>query len=338
MKNEISPQAIAHSDDADAALIARGRDVIRIEADALAKLESSLGDNFVAACKAIYATRRQLVVTGMGKSGHIARKVAATFAATGTPATFVHPAEAGHGDLGMIVDGDVLLVLSNSGNTAELRAVLTYARRLSIPIVGVASRPSSVVMDYADIQILLPAVREACTVNFAPTTSTAMQLAFGDALAMTVMDMRGVSKTRLGAIHPSGSIGIALMPVRDVMHGPESLPLVSAGARMSDVISVMTTRRHGIAGVVDAAGGLIGVITDGDVRRNFHALDISTAADVMSHAPKSVPGGMLASEVLVFLTDAKITVAFVFDETNPREPRRPIGVVHIHDLLRFGLQ
>ena len=194
-------------------ILERGRDVVRIEADALGLLHAALDNSFVQACRTIKGAARQLVITGMGKSGHIGRKVAATFAATGTPAIFVHPGEAAHGDLGMLARGDVLLVLSNSGNTSELRAILNYARKGGIPIIGMASRRNSLVGELADVTLLLPKVREACAVNVAPTTSTTLQLALGDALAMAVMDMRGITKSWLRMVHPAGSIGLALAPV-----------------------------------------------------------------------------------------------------------------------------
>lgn len=320
------------------AILARGRAVVRIEADALRLLESSLDESFVAACRLIYATRRQLVVTGMGKSGHIARKIAATFAATGTPATFVHPAEAGHGDLGMLVDGDTLLVLSNSGNTTELRSILAYAHTAGIAIIGITARDTSLVVDVADVTVLLPEAREACAVNFAPTTSTALQLALGDALAMTVMDMRGISKKRLGALHPAGTIGFALTPVRELMHGPDDLPLVAPEAGMSEAISVMTNGRFGIVGVIDPDGRLVGVITDGDVRRHFDTIGVAPAGAVMTGPPRSILADMLVGEVLSFLTAAKITAAFVIEPPIDARPARPVGIVHIHDLLRFGLK
>lgn len=316
-------------------LIARGRDVIRVEALALDALASGIGDAFAAACRTIFATRRQLVVTGMGKSGHIARKVAATFAATGTPAIFIHPGEAAHGDLGMLVEGDTLLVLSNSGNTSELRAILDFARCHAIPVIGMASRPTSLVIQQADISLMLPKVREACAVNVAPTTSTTMQLALGDALAMTVMDMRGIAKDHLRSLHPGGSIGLSLMPVSALMHGRESLPLVEFDAGMTDTISVMTSACFGIAGVVDATGALAGIITDGDLRRHFALLQSATAAAVMTATPKLLPADMPAGEALVFLNDNKITAAFVVDD--PETSKVPLGIIHIHDLLRIGL-
>ena len=272
----------------DDAVLARGRAVVRTEGEALALLERSLDANFIAACQAICETRRQLVISGMGKSGHIARKIAATFAATGTPAIYVHPGEAAHGDLGMMSEGDVLLVISNSGNTIELRAILDYARRAAMPIIGVAARPSSLVIALADFPLLLPSTREACPMNLAPTTSTTMQLALGDALAITVMEMRGISKSRLHALHPGGAIGLELTPVGDLMHRADRLPLVSAGAGMPEVISVMTLGCFGVAGVIDAAGKLLGIITDGDLRRHFAELHTATAGAVMTLAPKVI--------------------------------------------------
>jgi len=317
-------------------LIERARDVIVTEADALRSLADVLDHHFVAACYAVLCVRRQLVVTGMGKSGHIARKIAATFAATGTPAIFVHPAEAAHGDLGMMVAGDVLLVLSNSGNTAELRAVLAFARQAGITVIGVASRRKSLVMDMADITIVLPQMREACSANVAPTTSTTMQLALGDALAMAVMDLRGISKNHLRSLHPAGAIGLALTPVADIMHGLERLPVVHREASMPQAISVMTAGCFGVAGVVDGANCLVGLITDGDLRRHFTELPCAFAHEVMTPAPKVIAADMLAADALQFLNDNQITAAFVVEDS-ALGPQPPLGIVHIHDLLRLGL-
>ena len=322
---------------ADDEILRRGREVIRLEAEALRKLESSIDQSFVAACGLIASATHRLVITGIGKSGHVARKLAATFAATGTPAIYLHPAEAAHGDLGMLVRGDVLLVMSNSGNTTELRAVIDYARRLQIEVIGVASRRRSFVIERATVGICLPSVREACPSNIAPTTSTTMQLALGDALAMAVMDVRGISEGRLHSLHPAGAIGLRLTPVRDVMHGHDELPLVREFAGMPEVISIMTSGRFGLAGVLDNAGGLIGIITDGDLRRHFCEISVASAADVMTRQPKSLPAGMHAGDALLFLNDAKITAAFVFDNQAGANVAKPIGIVHIHDLLRFGL-
>ncbi|MEY3703948.1 MAG: hypothetical protein RLZZ561_1568 [Pseudomonadota bacterium] len=318
-------------------IISLGRRVLEMEAAALVALEKSLDDDFAAACLTIFAETRQLVVTGLGKSGHIARKIAATFAATGTPAIFVHPSEAGHGDMGMIAKGDVLLVLSNSGNTPELLPVMNYARKLGVPIIGMASRPKSSVIQFADIALLLPNVREACPENLAPTTSTTMQLALGDALAMTVMQMRGVTRKDLRKLHPAGAIGLALTPVQEIMvTDPDRLPLVSHQAGMPETISVMTSGCFGMAGVLDASGALVGVITDGDLRRRFGLLETAFAHEVMTRTPKTLSANMLADEALAFLNDNKISAAFVVE--NPSAGAQPpLGIIHIHELLRLGL-
>jgi arabinose-5-phosphate isomerase len=316
------------------AILLRGREIIDAERKALGQLKTALDGNFVDACEAICRCSRRIVVCGMGKSGHIGRKIAATLSATGTPAVFIHPGEASHGDMGMLINGDVLLVLSNSGNTAELRPILKYARRIGIRVIGVASRSNSFVIEQADIPIVLPAVREACTANVAPTTSTTMQLALGDALAIAVMELRGVSRNHLRDIHPAGSIGLRLAPVAEIMHGPDRLPLVPLDAEMADAISVMTLGRFGVAGVVNHAGQLVGIITDGDVRRHFSTLSTSVAADVMTNDPITLPATMIAADALAFLTDAKITSAFILDGNGEG---RPVGIISMHDLLRYGL-
>lgn len=319
-----------------AKLVARGREVVGIEAAGLSSLAASLDDHFAAACRLILECRRQLVVTGIGKSGLIARKVAATFAATGTPAAFIHPGEAGHGDLGMLVNGDVLLVLSNSGNTPELLPVLAHARANGIPIVGAASRRNSAVIVQANVALMMPRADEACPINIAPTTSTTMQLALGDALAMAVMDLRGIDKTRIRALHPAGAIGVSLTPIRELMHRADRLPLVSASAGMQETISIMTQGCFGIAGVVDAGGNLIGIITDGDLRRKIGLLNTAFAEEVMTRTPKTLAPNMLAADALAFLNDNKITAVFVVED--PEEgPQPPMGIIHIHDLLRHGL-
>ncbi len=321
----------------DDVLLERGREVIRVEAEALHRLEETLDGDFVGACRIILEASRRIVVTGMGKSGHIGRKLAATLSATGTPAMFIHPAEAGHGDLGMLMAGDVLLVLSNSGNTTELRSVLDYARKMEIKIIGVASHRASLVMDFADVAICLPTIREACAANIAPTTSTTLQLALGDAMALAVMDARGISKTRLRALHPAGAIGMRLTPIFELMHVGEQIPLVFEHTGMPDVISIITRCRFGMAGVVGERGELIGVVTDGDLRRHFDALGSACAGDVMTRGPKSIASDMLASDALMFLNDAKITAAFVVNRLDNAHPARPVGIVHIHDLLKYGL-
>jgi len=333
----MSIQLLFRAETAFHTALARGIEVVRTEAEALSHLAETLDESFVDACRAILGTAGRVVITGMGKSGHIGRKWAATFAGTGTPAFYVHPGEAAHGDLGMLVSEDILVVLSNSGNTSELRAILSYARSIGVKVVGVASKPDSLVMKSADIAILLPAAREACPANIAPTTSTTLQLALGDALAMTVMDMRGCSVDLLKSLHPGGSLGFRLSCIREVMHTTR-LPLVKADAPMCDVISIMTSSGFGIAGVVDFAGRLIGVITDGDVRRHFHELSSTTAGDVMTTAPRTLGADMLADEALQFLNANQILCAFVIEPHAKVNAAAPIGIVHVHDLLRAGLR
>jgi arabinose-5-phosphate isomerase len=319
-------------------ILALGRSVIAEEAAALIELEQTLDGSFVAACSAIFKdTVRQLVVTGLGKSGHIARKIAATFAATGTPAIFVHPSEAAHGDMGMIAKGDVLLVLSNSGNTPELQPVIKYAQKLGVPIIGMASGRTSKVIQCADVALILPDVEEAGPLNIAPTTSTTMQLALGDALAMTVKKMRGVTRKDLHNLHPAGIIGLAMTQVQDIMTtDPDRLPLVSQQAGMPETLSVMTLGCFGLAGVLDTSGALMGVITDGDLRRHFGVLEKALAHEVMTPTPKVIYAAMLAEEALTLLNDNKIGAAFVVEDPSAG-PQPPLGVIHIHDLLRLGL-
>jgi len=319
------------------AMVRRGQEVIKLETQALNLLAANLDNNFAFAASLILKGARQLVVTGLGKSGHIARKIAATFAATGTPAIFLHPSEAAHGDMGMIAKGDVLLVLSNSGNTPELQPVMKYAQKLGVPIIGIASGRTSKVIKDADIALLLPDVKEACPWNIAPTTSTTMQLALGDALAMTVMEMRYVTRRDLHNLHPAGMIGLAMTQVREIMAtDPDRLPLVSQQAAMPETLSVMTSGCVGVAGVLDASGALIGVITDGDLRRHFGVLETALAREVMTAAPKVISAFMSAEEALILLNDNKISAAFVVEDPLAG-PQKPLGVIHIHDLLRLGL-
>lgn len=319
------------------ATLQRGVEVIQAAAVALENLASSLDESFLAACDTILACRRRVVITGMGKSGHIGRKWAATMSATGTPAIYVHPGEAAHGDLGMLVRGDVLIVISNSGNTIELRPFLRYALGIGVPIIGVASRLDSVVMQSADIKLRLPVAREACHANVAPTTSTTMQLALGDALAMALMDLRGFSVDGLKALHPGGSLGLRLTPVREIMHPAIRLPLVKQSAPINEVILTMTSKGFGIAGVIDPAGRLVGAITDGDLRRHFEDLSAATAEELMTPGPITVSADLLAEAALRVLNEKMITGAFVIEPHAPVNTNVPIGFVHIHDFVRLGL-
>jgi arabinose-5-phosphate isomerase len=307
-----------------------GREVIRTEAKALADLADCLDDQFAAAVDLLVGAKQRVIVSGMGKSGHIARKIAATLASTGTPALFVHPAEASHGDLGMIIPGDVLLILSNSGTTPELWAVVHHAKAAGCAIVAVASRTASPLMQAADIRLQLPLAREACPVNIAPTTSTTLMLALGDALAIAAMRVRGLTRERLQLLHPGGAIGDRLMPVERIMHGHDTLPLVSRDLPMAEVLVEMTGKSFGIAGVV-VDGRLVGVITDGDLRRHGASLFDQIAGDVMNPDPKVVPEGTLAEDALAILQEHRITALFV---TAHDAPDVPVGLVHIHDFAR----
>jgi arabinose-5-phosphate isomerase len=310
-------------------LIAQARRVIETEAEALVQLARDLDHTFADAVRMIIATTRRVVVTGIGKSGHIARKIVATLSATGTPAMFLHAAEAAHGDLGMVMPGDLLLVLSNSGSTPELTPIMRHARALGCPIVAIAGCAASPVARGADVTLTLPTAPEACPVRIAPTTSTTMMLALGDALAVTVMRQRGLSRDQIMRLHPGGAIGAGLTPVDDLMHRGAAMPLVPLAMPMREVMVVMTEKRLGIAGVVGMAGQLCGVITDGDLRRHIDRLMIARAASVMTPNPRTIPAGSVAGDARAIMNDARITALFVVARD---DPRRPLGLVHIHDL------
>jgi arabinose-5-phosphate isomerase len=313
------------------------RRVIRIEADALVQLEASLNDDFDRAVELILNVKGRVIVCGMGKSGHIARKIAATFASTGTPAQFVHPAEASHGDLGMLTRDDVVLVLSNSGETPELADVVTYTRRFSIPLIGVASRPSSNLLMQSDVALVLPAAQEACGTGIVPTTSTTMTLALGDALAVALMEHRVFTPADFREFHPGGKLGAHLSKVRDIMHTGDALPVVSTDTLMSDTLIEISQKGFGVVSVTGPDGTLAGVITDGDLRRKMDGLLDMTAGDVMSENPTTIGPDSLAEEALAIMNQretGQITCLFVVD---PKGPHKAIGVLHIHDCLRIGL-
>jgi arabinose-5-phosphate isomerase len=316
----------------DPETLAHGREVIRLEAAALGQLAEVIDESFARAVSLILRIPGRIVVSGMGKSGHIGRKIAATLASTGTPAIFVHPAEASHGDLGMLIGGDALLVLSNSGGTPELRSILGHAKALNIPVIAIAAQAGSHVMQQADVRLLLPPAREACPVNIAPTTSTAMMLALGDALAMALMRVRGFSRDGIQALHPGGTIGQRLLPVSTVMHAGDRMPLVSPSAQMRDVIVTMTSLSFGVAGVIDDRGRLIGIITDGDLRRHIDELMASTAGDVMTRGPVTISADRMAEDALALMNANRITSLFV---VSPSDSRIPVGLVHVHDFLRM---
>lgn len=307
------------------------RRVILTEARALAALEQSLDANFDLAVELMLSATGRVIVSGMGKSGHVGRKIAATLASTGTPAHFVHPAEASHGDLGMMAQGDVTLILSNSGETPELADVIAYTRRFGIPMIGVASRPGSTLLKQADVALVLPQAEEACGTGIVPTSSTTMTLALGDALALALMEHRRFTPENFRDFHPGGRLGARLSRVEDLMHRGAELPLVASSAPMDEVLIEITQKSFGVAGVTDAAGNLVGIITDGDLRRHMDGLLTRTAADVMTTRPTTIRADALAEQALQIMNQRKITCLFV---TNGE---RPEGLLHIHDCLRAGL-
>jgi len=312
-------------------ILATGRRVVSREADALALLATSLGDSFCQAVALMQKTKGRVIISGMGKSGHIARKIAATLASTGTPAFFVHPAEASHGDLGMLTREDVTLVLSNSGETPELADIISYTRRFSIPMIGVAGIADSTLLKQADIAILLPNAPEACSIGMAPTTSTTMTLALGDALAVALMEHQDITPERFRDFHPGGKLGARISKVGDLMHS--DLPLVGPDADMGDALLVISQKSFGVVGVSDDAGALIGVITDGDLRRHMDGLLDKTVGQVMTSDPTTITPGALAEEAVAVMNDRQITSVFVVDEHSDQ----PLGILHIHDCLRIGV-
>jgi arabinose-5-phosphate isomerase len=296
-----------------------------------AAMHDGLGPAFNAAADAIRAARGRVVVTGMGKSGHVGHKIAATLSSTGTPALFVHPAEASHGDLGMITADDVIMALSWSGETVELKNLIDYSRRHRISLIAVTADANSTLAKAADIVLTLPQAREACPHNLAPTTSSLMQLALGDALAIALLESRGFTAFDFGALHPGGRLGAALKTVRQLMHGGAEIPQVPLGSTMSTALVEMTAKGFGCVGILDR-GTLVGIITDGDLRRKMRPdLLERTVDEVMTRKPKTIRPDQLASEALEVLNSAKITSLFVV------EAAAPIGIVHLHDLLRAGV-
>lgn len=312
-----------------------GRSVLEKEAAALLSLSKTLGDAFTQAVQAIRNIKGRLIVSGMGKSGHIARKIAATMASTGQPAFFVHAAEAGHGDLGMVTPEDGVLMLSFSGETQELKALISYTHRFNIPMIGMTKNPNSALAQYATIPLILPDEEEACPMGLAPTTSTTMMLALGDALAVSLLQSRQFSPKDYSVFHPGGSLGEQLTTVGDRMHKGRDLPCVLRATPLHDVISVMTDKQFGCAGVVDETGCLVGMITDGDLRRLMAKrtpIEGTAAHDIMNTHPKTVTPNLLMADALRIMQEKSITSLFIVDEHNT-----PIGLVHIHDFLKRGV-
>jgi arabinose-5-phosphate isomerase len=295
-------------------------------------MQNGLGRPFAAAVELIHAVRGRVVVTGMGKSGHVGRKLAATLASTGTPAFFVHPAEASHGDLGMITPDDVIMALSWSGETAELKNLIDYSRRFRIGLIAVTAEATSSLAQAADVVLTLPTAREACPHNLAPTTSTLMQLALGDAIAIALLESRGFTAIDFRTLHPGGRLGAALRFVRHLMHQRDAIPRVALGAPMSEALVEMSAKGFGCVGILGDAGELLGIITDGDLRRHMRPDLLDAKVDtVMTRAPITVRPDQLASEAIEIINSAKITALFVVDDG------KAVGIVHLHDLLRAGV-
>jgi len=320
-------EAQAEARKGDQALEAGSR-VLTLESRALIALAESLDESFSACLEVLDKVTGRIVVTGMGKSGHIARKIAATLASTGSPAQFVHPGEASHGDLGMIAPGDAVVALSNSGATAEMSAIVGYSRLRAVPLIAMTSRRESSLAEAADIALILPPQPEACPMGLAPTTSTTMMMALGDAIAVALLDRKGFTKNDFQVLHPGGSIGRKLLRVSDVMHKDGEVPLCRPETSMSDALLVMTEKNFGCTGVVDDRGHLVGIITDGDLRRHM-ASDLlkRTVAEVMTKGAKSIRPQALAAEALGFMNSNEITRLFVV------ENGRPVGIVRMDDCI-----
>ncbi|MBL8709960.1 MAG: KpsF/GutQ family sugar-phosphate isomerase [Rhodospirillaceae bacterium] len=311
--------------------------VLAHEADALRQLHDSFADGpggalLQRALDLLAAVTGRVIVSGMGKSGHIARKIAASMASTGTPALFVHPAEASHGDMGMITSSDAVVALSNSGETAELADLITYSRRWRIPLIGITSRRDSTLGNAADVTLTLPPAGEAGVLGLAPTTSTTMTLALGDALTVGLLERKGFSAEDFHRLHPGGKLGQRLLRVADLMHVGSEMPLIDGSAPMSQAIIEMSAKTFGCVGVVDAAGDLVGIVTDGDLRRHMGAdLLAQKVADVMTRGPRTIGGQALAAEALLIMNERAITSLFVVDAT------QPVGIIRLHDCLRAGV-
>jgi arabinose-5-phosphate isomerase len=327
--------------------IAAGRRVLLMEANGLAALAAGLNENFDRAIDLLLGVsgsnpglssgvRGRVIVSGMGKSGHVGRKIAATLASTGTPAFFVHPAEASHGDLGMVMQGDVLLCLSNSGDVPEMADLIAHAKRFGIPLIGITSKSRSALGQASDVALILPPVEEACPMGLAPTTSTTMMLALGDALAVALMERKGFNHDHYRVFHPGGRLGKQLIKVSDLMHGGPEMPLVAAGTPMREALVTMAGRSFGCIGIVAARGRdkgrLVGIITDGDLRRHIEGDLLSQTVDtVMTKSPITIGPHQLAVEALRQMNSRRITAFFVV------EKGRPIGILHMHDCVRAGI-
>ena len=308
------------------------RDVLVKEARALDQLAAALDPSFNQMVRILAGVSGRVVVTGIGKSGHVARKIAATLASTGTPAMFLHPAEAAHGDLGMVGVDDALIILSNSGEMAELSVLIPYARRFGIPVIGWTRHGGSTLGQDADLAIVLPDIAEACPMGLAPTTSTTMMMALGDAVAVSLMKSQDFDSQNFHIFHPGGALGRRLTRVRDLMHQGDALPLIAENAMMEQAVAVMTQKGFGCVGVVDDAGNLAGIVTDGDLRRHLRSnLLQQGVSSIMTRNPKVIRVGAVAAEALKMMNTRAITALFVVEDS------QPVGILHLHDCLRAGV-
>jgi arabinose-5-phosphate isomerase len=308
-----------------------GKKVLQIEADALEKLKNDLPNDFSDLVKLILSLNGRVIVSGVGKSGHIGNKIAATLASTGTPAFFVHATEASHGDLGMITKNDLCLLISNSGETTEIFDILTHARRFNIPVATISSNTESTLVKAADFKLCLPVAHEACPIGMAPTTSTTMMLALGDALAVVLMEAKKFNTENFKVFHPGGKLGAKMLTVGQVMHKSDLLPLVKIETSMKETLLTMSSKGFGIAAVVDEVGFLVGVITDGDLRRHINDLMSKNAGDIASLSPITVIEETFVVDALNLMQDNKISVLIITSAEN-----KPIGILHIQDLLKVG--
>ncbi|MGH1417275.1 MAG: KpsF/GutQ family sugar-phosphate isomerase [Hyphomicrobiaceae bacterium] len=324
------------SDPTDVQIIGSALRTLGLETEGLEALQQALKTNlakpFTGAVQMLARCKGRVIVTGVGKSGHIGQKIAATFASTGTPAFFVHPTEASHGDLGMITPNDAILAMSWSGETVELKNIITFSRRFSVPMIAITSNDSSALGSHSDVVITLPRAKEACPHGLAPTTSTTMQLAIGDSLAIALLESKGFTAHDFKTFHPGGSLGANLKYVADLMHDASALPLAPQTAKMSDALVTMTQGAFGCLGIVDEVGELVGVVTDGDLRRHMgDDLLTATTGEIMTTKPKTVAPKTLASSAVEMMNASRITALFVVQD------QKPIGIVHIHDMLRAGI-
>ncbi len=316
----------------DREIISKGKRIVEEEIEGLKELENSLGESFAKAVREILSCEGKVILTGIGKSGHIARKIASTLSSTGTPSVFLHPSEALHGDLGLIDKKDIVIAISNSGESSEVLSIVPYVKLQGVPLIAITGNPSSSLAKHSDIVLTIPTGKEAGHLGLAPTTSSTATLVLGDALALTVMELRGFTEKDFALRHPAGSLGRKLRLVKDLHHTGEELPVVKEDTPMRETVLVMTEKGFGATAVVNEEGKLVGIITDGDLRRFVNrggSFDKSVARDVMTRNPKTARPDELALEALKRMEDYKITVLIVVDEEN-----RPIGIIHMHDILR----